>query len=116
MKKIVFIGSGSMAEAMIAGILKANIVEKNNIYVTNKQDHARLVYMKDTYGVEISYDRKELLEDADTIILAMKPKDIREALIEVRTYLTEKQLIISVIAGVMTQTIEEIVGLKLPVI
>lgn len=116
MKKIVFLGSGSMAEAMIAGILKAEMVKASDIYITNKQDYARLVHMKEMYGVQTTYDRKELLEAADVVILAMKPKDIHEALTAVRGYLSEKQLIISVIAGVMTTTIEEILNMQLPVI
>lgn len=116
MKKLVFIGSGSMAEAMIAGILKASIVEKQYIYVTNKQDKARLLYMKEIYGIKTSYDQNELFEGADVIILAMKPKDVKDALTVIRPYLTEKQLVLSVIAGVMTETIEETLHKAIPVI
>lgn len=116
MNKILFIGSGSMAEAMIAGILKANIVDKNNIYVTNKQDHVRLTYMEETYGVKTSYEQKNLIEEADVIFLAMKPKDLQDALLAIRTYITEKHLILSVIAGVMTETIEAILNKEVPVI
>ena len=116
MKKIVFIGSGSMAEAMIAGILKADIVDKEHIYVTNKQDHARLMYMKNTYNIKTSYDLTELLEDSAVVILAMKPKDMKAALTVIRPYLTEEQLILSVIAGVVTETIEETLHKAIPVI
>lgn len=116
MEKILFIGSGSMAEAMIAGILKANIVDKNNIHVTNKQDHVRLTYMEETYGVKTSYEQKKLIEEADVIFLAMKPKDLKDALPGIIPYITEKQLILSVIAGVMTETIEAILNKEIPVI
>ena len=60
-KRIVFVGSGSMAEAIIAGMLQAGIVDKEQIYVTNKQDKERLVYMEKTYGVHTSYDKKTLI-------------------------------------------------------
>ncbi|MHA6252962.1 pyrroline-5-carboxylate reductase [Oceanobacillus sp. CAU 1775] len=116
MEKIVFLGSGSMAEAIISGILKAGIVKSENIFVTNKHDTARLEFMEDKYHVRTSYNQKELLQDAEVVVLAMKPKDVQEALIDVRDYLTEKQLILSVIAGVMTEMIEEVIGKKSPVI
>lgn len=116
MKKIVFLGSGSMAEAIISGIIKAGIVQKEYIFVTNKQDEARLAFIEATYGVTTSYDQQALLKDADVVFLAMKPKDVHEALLEVRGNLSEKQLILSVIAGVETETIEDVLGKELPVI
>ncbi len=116
MEKLVFVGSGSMAEAMISGILKACIVDKEQIYVTNKQDDARLKYMKETYGIKASYDFNELFEGADVIILAMKPKDMKDALSAIRSNLTEKQLVLSIIAGVMTDTIEAMLQKAIPVI
>lgn len=115
-KKIVFLGAGSMAEAMIAGILKAGIVDKKNIYVSNKQDAIRLDYMEKTYGVETTYDQELLINGADVIILAMKPKDLSDSLTSIRSFVNEKHLFISVIAGVMTETIEEILNMKVPVI
>ena len=84
MKKIVFLGSGSMAEAIISGIIKAGIIQNEYIFVTNKQDEARLAFIEATYGVTTSYDQQALLKDADVVFLAMKPKDVHEALIEVR--------------------------------
>lgn len=116
MKKLVFIGSGSMAEAIIAGILKAKIMKNSDIYVTNKKDADRLNYMKEIYGVKTSYDREELLEQADAVVLAMKPKDVHEALHELRGGLSENQLVISVLAGIMTSTIEQTLDMQIPVI
>lgn len=115
-ERIVFIGCGSMAEAIIAGMLKAELVDKSQIYVTNKQDEERLAYIQDTYGVETSYNKKKLLELADVVILAMKPKDVRESLLKIRPLIHEKQLVISVLAGIRTETIEEILDKNVAVI
>ena len=35
MKKLVFIGAGSMAEALISGILENNLMDRKNVWVTN---------------------------------------------------------------------------------
>ncbi|MEI3601457.1 MULTISPECIES: pyrroline-5-carboxylate reductase [unclassified Oceanobacillus] len=109
-KRIVFVGCGSMAEAIMGGMLQTKTVDKNDIYVTNKQDEGRLGNIEATYGVQTSYDKEKLLDLADVVILAMKPKDLAESLDEIRPFIREEQLIISVLAGVMTETIEEIIG------
>lgn len=109
-KRIVFVGCGSMAEAIMAGMLQTKTVDKNDIYVTNKQDEGRLGNIEATYGVQTSYDKEKLLDLADVVILAMKPKDLADSLHEIRPFIREEQLIISVLAGIMTETIEEIIG------
>lgn len=115
-EQIVFIGCGSMAEAIIAGMLQAEIVSRKQIAVTNKQDKERLLYIEKTYGVKTSYDKKLLLDQADTVVLAMKPKDVKDSLEEVRPYIREDQLVISVLAGVLTSAIEAMLGKKVAVI
>lgn len=115
-KKILFIGAGSMSEAMISGIVSANIIEKQHIFVTNKQDRARLAYIEEKYGVKTSYNMEELMNEADVIILAMKPKDVKESLISIRPLVKESHLFISVLAGVTTETMEEMLQKDVPVI
>ena len=115
-RRILFVGCGSMAEAIIAGLLQTKTVDKSQIFVTNKQDTARLAYMKDTYGVKTSYDKEALFSRADVVVLAMKPKDLKDSLLTINPYIKENQLIISVLAGVMTETIEETLNKKVAVI
>lgn len=115
-KNIVFIGSGSMAEAIIAGMLDAKLMDRNQIYVTNKQDEKRLASIRETYGVQVSYDKQALFDLADVVVLAMKPKDLKDSIATIRPLIKENQLVISVIAGVMTATIEEMIGQKIAVV
>ncbi|MCF3944023.1 pyrroline-5-carboxylate reductase [Oceanobacillus alkalisoli] len=115
-KRIVFVGCGSMAEAIMAGILQTKTVDKNDIYVTNKQDEERLNDIAAMYGVQTSYDKEELLDLADVVILAMKPKDLTDSISEIRSFIREDQLVISIIAGIMTETIEKIIGKRNAVI
>lgn len=115
-ERIVFIGCGSMAEAIISGILKAKLVNKNQIYVTNKQDEERLAFIRETYGVETSYDREGLIKLADVVVLAMKPRDVKASLLKINPFLKENQLVLSVLAGTMTETIESMIDKDIAVI
>lgn len=116
MKKLTFVGAGSMAEAMISGMLKSNLIEKNGIWVTNRKDDDKLIRMNREYGVNTSYDLEKLFSNADAVILAMKPKDAAAAITRIKEYLTEDMLIISVLAGISISSIEELSGKSLAIV
>ncbi|KAA0547831.1 pyrroline-5-carboxylate reductase [Bacillus sp. BGMRC 2118] len=105
-KKIGFIGAGSMAEAMISGIVNAEKLPKDHIYVSNKSNEERLRELETGYGIK-GVKREDLpLRELDIIILAMKPKDAKIALDSIRDELQPHQLIISVLAGITTSFME----------
>ena len=110
MEKIVFVGAGSMAEAVIAGICKQKTVNLSNIYVMNRADDARLFSLQQTYGISIvSSDRRELLA-ADVVVLATKPKDVKSAMKQITSLISDETLVLSVVAGVSIKTIETELG------
>lgn len=106
MKKIVFIGAGSMAEAIIGGWVKKGCVQADEIYITNRSDYARLMYLKDTYGVQI-LDRLADTQDADLLILAVKPKDAGAAMQSVAPYIGDQTAVLSILAGISIESIEK---------
>jgi pyrroline-5-carboxylate reductase len=116
MKKLVFIGAGSMAEAFISGILEKSLIDRKNIWVTNNSNAQRLKELSDTYGVHTTYDLNELFSGADIVILSMKPKDAATAIQAIREYLTEKMLVVSVLAGVSMSTIETLARLPIAIV
>lgn len=115
-QKLSFIGAGSMAEAILSGILAKGFLQPRQIYVTNRDNQERLQHMEHTYNVHCSGDKKEVVEHADVIILSMKPKDITEALRSIRAHVRSDQLVISVLAGVSTEYISDELDSKAPVI
>ena len=114
--KITFVGAGSMAEAMISGLVKNNIVEVHDIYVTNRSEKTRLEYIKNQYGVQTSYNLHDLMHRAKIVILAVKPKDAKAVLQKISSYIHPDSLIISVIAGVSLSTIENILNIQVPIV
>lgn len=110
MKKIVFIGAGSMAQAIIHGWEKEKTVSFENVYVMNKSDLVKQEYLKKTYGLQIIMENKEQIRMADLIIMATKPKDVQEAMKSISTYLSPSTVVLSVVAGVPMSTIEKGLG------
>lgn len=114
-KKICFLGAGSMAEAIIAGLVAKKLVSPQNIAALNRGNRVRIAELIAKYG--ISDENKETaIQNADIIVLAVKPKDIDSALSEY-THLTHKnQLFISVLAGISTDFLTALLGHEAPVI
>ncbi len=115
-QRIFCVGAGAMSEAMIKGVLEARLLPAHQITICNRSKSARLDELHQRYGVEISQDKAAECAQADLLLLAMKPFDLVTALQDVVPYLTPEQLVISVAAGVSTQTIEECTGKAIPVI
>jgi pyrroline-5-carboxylate reductase len=114
-KTIAFIGAGSMAEALIAGMTKT-LYKSEQIIVTNRSNKKRLEYMRNTYHVRVEIDKEKAVKEADIIILAMKPKDVVEGINAISETVREDQLIISVLAGVSTDSILSLLKKKVAVV
>jgi len=115
-KNVAFLGAGSMAEAIISGIVHSEIMQSSQILVTNRGNTGRLNYLEKKYGVRAVEDKEELVQEADILILAAKPHDIQSSILEIQPYLRPDQLLISVAAGVETENIEYWSGLEMSVI
>lgn len=114
-KKVAFIGAGAMAEAIISGLVKKEIIPSEQIYVTNNHEIEQLTRIKQNYHVQTFLDLGKL-EEMDVIVLAVKPKDIEDCVKSLRENTNLKQLFISVVAGVSTQFITKLLGHDAPII
>jgi pyrroline-5-carboxylate reductase len=116
MRKITIIGAGSMSEALISGMIANQFIENQSVWVTNRSNCSRLATLQEKYHVSTSYDIEELLNGADMVILAMKPKDAGAAMENIKSHLSEKTLLVSVLAGVSIQTLEELSETNLSIV
>ncbi|WP_062110331.1 pyrroline-5-carboxylate reductase [Bacillus niameyensis] len=98
--KISFIGAGSIAEAIISGMLQKQICANDNIFVTNRMSQSRLSELKNKYGIQTTYDLQKISHNPDMIIMAVKPKDAVQILKKLAPYTNEHTFIVSVMAGV----------------
>ncbi|MDL4840911.1 pyrroline-5-carboxylate reductase [Aquibacillus rhizosphaerae] len=115
-QKIAFIGAGSMAEAIISGMIQKDYCKPEQIVVTNKSNQNRLKYLQDKYKITISQDKEQVMKGAEIIVLTMKPADIVNGINDIKPYLKEEQLIISVLAGISTDFIAKQTGKDIAVI
>lgn len=118
-QRICFYGAGAMAEAIVRGILKQNLIEAGNISMLNRSSEERLTFLQKEYGVQTILNgitQEQLLVQADIIVLAMKPKDAVTALEVLKSHLREEQLIVSVIAGLSIASIKQLTSEKQPVV
>ncbi|GAB6453741.1 pyrroline-5-carboxylate reductase ProI [Bacillus cereus group sp. MYBK71-2] len=115
-QNISFLGAGSIAEAIIGGLLHANVVKGEQITVSNRSNETRLQELHKKYGVKGTHNKKELLTDTNILFLAMKPKDVAEALTPFKEYIHHNLLIISLLAGVSTHSIRNLLEKDIPII
>lgn len=123
-KKIGFIGAGNMGLALIKGLLKKELLEPQNIIVSDL-DEKKLQIANCKLQVMVARNNKEAVEGSDIIILAVKPQDIGEALKEISNCFPAlslsasgglSKLVISIAAGITTGYIEEHLEKGIPVI
>ncbi|MCM3706694.1 MULTISPECIES: pyrroline-5-carboxylate reductase [Cytobacillus] len=106
-KTIAFLGAGSMAESMISGVITAEKMSPERVIVTNRSNADRLEEIHDLYGVSAMPQSELPFEEIDLFILAMKPKGAEEALRSIKDKLYPGQVILSVLAGITTEFMEE---------
>lgn len=106
-RKLGIIGAGSIAQALLKGILGCNLFPPQNIYVINRENDDRLKFFRENFKVNTTRNYEELARNCSTIIIAVKPKDMGELLSNIREYIDENHIIISVAAGISTLFIEQ---------
>jgi len=107
--KIGFIGSGNMAEAIIAGLIKTGICKADKIIASDKSQQ-RTGYLCKSFGINAATSNREVFETSEIIILSIKPQNMKEVLEEIKpeTSATEKKIIISIAAGIQINFLEKI--------
>jgi pyrroline-5-carboxylate reductase len=105
--KIAFLGGGNMANALIGGLL-AKGFEPRSISVVEVSASAR-ERLAAQHGVRASTAPDAATGGADTLVLAVKPQDMRAALSGFRGKLNEK-LVISIAAGLRLDAVSRWLG------
>ncbi|OLE36945.1 MAG: pyrroline-5-carboxylate reductase [Candidatus Rokubacteria bacterium 13_1_20CM_2_70_7] len=108
-KKIGFIGAGNMGEALIKGLVTANVVPAEAIWASDVRLE-RLKELDRQYGIQLAPNNGELVRQADVVIMAVKPQIMTPVLREIAPVLIKKKLMISIAAGVSTAKIRAVFG------
>ena len=101
-----FIGCGNMASAIMGGILKKNVMTKEEVMASDVSEAARKK-AADTLGITVYEDNCEMAAKADILVLAVKPFYMEGVIAQIRDTVKEDTLIISIAAGKTVGWIEE---------
>ncbi|MCI8589144.1 MAG: pyrroline-5-carboxylate reductase [Clostridiales bacterium] len=103
-QRIIFLGDGNMAGAMIRGIVEKKIMAPGQVKVLGLAGSQKVEELVAQYG--IGAGQKEDIAQADLIFLAFKPQDLASAMADYSLYFREGQTILSILAGISCQAIE----------
>lgn len=113
--KLGFIGTGNMANAMMGGIIKNNIVPANEIIGSDLMEAGR-ARVKETYGINVTADNEEVVRQADVIVLSVKPQFYEAVISQIKDDVTDGKLIITIAPGKTLAWLEEKFGKKIKLI
>ncbi|MPZ72678.1 MAG: pyrroline-5-carboxylate reductase [Nitriliruptorales bacterium] len=105
--KLAILGTGRMGEALLGGLLRSGWATPDQVWCTVHTPE-RAEYLADTYGVRADTDSPAAAADADVVIVAVKPQNIRSLLHDIAGSVRLGQTVISVAAGIPTATIEKV--------
>jgi pyrroline-5-carboxylate reductase len=113
-KKICIIGGGNLGSSIAEGILISGLLIKGNLTVT-RRNLKELEGLK-AKGANITDNNKKAAEEADIIIVAVKPKITEQVLKEIAPVLKpDKHCVISVVTGFSLERMMAILGREIPV-
>ncbi len=115
-EKIAIIGAGNIGQALIGGLFRGEDVPPEHIWATRRNPAMLQLLTTRFPGIHTTTNNQEAVCEASLIILAVKPYNADEVLEEIRPVIREDHLIISVLAGITTDAIQEALIKPVPVI
>ena len=100
---LAILGAGVMGETVLSGLLRAGW-RPDQIVATDRRPERRHE-LTARYGIQM-LENTEAVAEAETVILVVKPQDMRDLLAEIAESLKPGALVVSLAAGVDTDFIE----------
>lgn len=107
-----FIGPGKMAGAIINGLLSTSFVDPHKIYIYGRS-RERIAYFADK-GCSVCDSLEELNERCRVIFLCIKPQNFPEIYEKLQPVVSNKNLYVSIAAGITFENLEENLGREVP--
>ncbi len=102
-----FIGGGSMAGALIGGLLKAG-ADPGQLHAV-EIDAARREQLAREYAISTAPNAGAAVDSAELIVLALKPQQMKEACVSLALHM-KSQLVLSIAAGIRARDIARWLG------
>ena len=106
--RIAFIGAGNMASSLIGGLL-ARGLDAAQIRASDPGAETR-ARVSAEHGIELFADNAQAVQDADVIVIAVKPQVMKAVCQDLRAHLEPHQLLISIAAGITCTSLQNWLG------
>ncbi|ABB31141.1 pyrroline-5-carboxylate reductase [Geobacter metallireducens RCH3] len=106
--RVGFIGGGNMAEAIIRGLLAGGVTAAELVVAEPMAE--RREFLRETYGIDARADNGEVATMTDALIVAVKPQVFRGMAAALGAAGFAGKLVISIMAGISINGIEEVCG------
>ncbi len=110
LNKISFIGAGNMAKAILQGLLNDGL-DPRKVWITTRTEASR-AQLQSQLGVRAAANNVEACQDADLIVLAVKPQMLADVCAEIQAHIPAQALLVSVAAGIRCASLEDWLGPK----
>ncbi len=107
--KLGFIGTGNMASAIMGGVIKNNIIAANDIIGSDIFAPGR-EKVKSQFGINVTESNKEVVANADVIVLSVKPQFYPEVIAEIKDLIKDNQIVITIAPGKTLAWLQEQFG------
>jgi pyrroline-5-carboxylate reductase len=102
---IAILGGGKMGEALVSGLLDSGAARRDRLWASDVR-RERLVHLAKKYRIRTDASNAAVAARADVLLVAVKPAVMKDVLEGIRDAIGERQLVISIAAGVTTAQIE----------
>ena len=113
--KVSVIGLGRMGRCLISGLIESGKYKSSELGFTTSHAES-LEKAKSEFSAHPFSNNQELVENSETVVMAVKPQTVDEVLEEVGKAFTDSQTLISIAASVTISRIEAFLGSKVPVV
>ena len=110
--KVAIIGAGNMGGAIARGLANGHYIQAQEISVSNPSAGKLNALKAEFPAIHVTHSNKEAAEDADIIIIAVKPWKVEEVLKPLR--LRGPQILVSVAAGLTFEDLAHFVDPEMP--
>ena len=102
------IGAGNAAEGIVHGILRKSVLFDDRLIASDSSEQRRKLFA-DRFKIAVTDDNRHVVVNSLIVVLAVKPQVWREVLAGVADLIRPEHLMVSIMAGVSTRSIENAV-------
>lgn len=106
-RKVGFIGTGNMAQAIMKGLLENGKMKPQNIAGSNRSP-GKIQKLSDQFGITHKSTNEAVIEFSDIVVIGVKPQDFVAAIEPVASLFNPGQIVISLAAGIKLDSIKRL--------